>query len=247
MRLNRQGATGIAGALAFAFAFISPHDTLAQGELFDFLFGSDQPPAFSVHRSWRMMRARPRQPRRAPKTSIHDAKPPLVSGADTDSMSGGGYCVRACDGYYFPLIKTPRISGQQSCEFACPSARVQLYEGASIEQARNAKGQLYSALPAAFSFRDKLTAGCTCNDPAASRDYYLALSRRDPTLQTGDIVVGEKGAFIYSRSSLVSVRHASRQIRARLRGVLSRNIAPGEPHAPHDGAVALNKTQRPPK
>ena len=54
MRLNRQGATGIAGALAFALAFISPFDTLAQGDFFDFLFGPDQPPAFSSHRSWRV-------------------------------------------------------------------------------------------------------------------------------------------------------------------------------------------------
>ncbi|HEY8124204.1 MAG TPA: DUF2865 domain-containing protein [Methylocystis sp.] len=159
-------------------------------------------------------------------------------------MSGGGYCVRACDGYYFPLIKSPGISGQQSCELACPSARMQLYEGASIEQARNATGLRYSALPAAFSFRDKLTPRCVCNDPAASRDYYLPLSRRDPTLRAGDIVVGEKGAFIYSRSSLVSLSHASRQVRARLRGLLSRNIAPGEARDSHDGAVALNKAQR---
>lgn len=247
MRLNRQGATGIAGALAFALAFISPFDASAQGDFLDFLFGPDHPPAFSSHHSWRVMRARPRQPRRPPKTSVHYAKPEPANTAETDSMSGGGYCVRACDGYYFPLIKLSRISGQHACELACPSARVQLYEGASIEQAHNAKGQRYSALPAAFSFRDKLTAGCACNDPAASRDHYLALSRRDPTLQTGDIVVGEKGAFIYSRSSLVSVSHAPRQIRARLRALLSRNVAPDEARASHDGSVALNKTQRPPK
>ncbi|AZG76505.1 DUF2865 domain-containing protein [Methylocystis rosea] len=247
MRLNRPGATGIAGALAFALAVISPLDVLAQGEFFDFLFGPDQPPAFSPHRSWRVMRARPRQPRRPPKTSVHYAKPEPANTAETDSMSGDGYCVRACDGYYFPLIKLSRISDQHSCELACPSAQVQLYEGATIEQAHNAKGQRYSALPAAFSFRDKLTAGCACNDPAASHDYYLGLSRRDPTLQTGDIVVGEKGAFIYSRSSLVSVSHASRQIRARLRGVLSRNVAPDEARASQNGSVALNKTQRPPK
>ncbi|PPD17986.1 MAG: hypothetical protein CTY30_06545, partial [Methylocystis sp.] len=112
---------------------------------------------------------------------------------------------------------------------------VQLYEGASIEQAHNAKGQRYSALPAAFSFRDKLTAGCACNDPEASHDYYLGLSRRDPTLQTGDILVGEKGAFIYSHSSLVSVSHASRQIKARLRGLLSHDLARGEAHTSQNG------------
>ncbi|KAF0212094.1 MAG: hypothetical protein FD172_1469 [Methylocystaceae bacterium] len=232
MRLNRQGATGIAGALAFALAFISPFNASAQGDFLDFLFGPDHPPAFSSHHSWRVMRARPRQPRRPPKTSVHYAKPEPANTAETDSMSGGGYCVRACDGYYFPLVKLSRISGQHACE---------------LEQAHNAKGQRYSALPAAFSFRDKLTAGCACNDPAASRDYYLALSRRDPTLQNGDIVVGEKGAFIYSRSSLVSVSHAPRQIRARLRALLSRNVAPDEARASHDGSVALNKTQRPPR
>ena len=235
MRLNRPGATGIAGALAFALAFISPFNASAQGDFLDFLFGPDHPPAFSSHHSWRVMRARPRQPRRPPKTSVHYAKPEPANTAETDSMSGGGYCVRACDGYYFPLVKLSRISGQHACELACPSAKVQLYEGASIEQAHNAKGQRYSALPAAFSFRDKLTAGCACNDPAASHDYYLGLSRRDPTLQTGDILVGEKGAFIYSRSSLVSVSHASRQIRARLRGVLSRDLAREEAHASRNG------------
>ena len=81
------------------------------------------------------------------RASIGYAKPDPRSPPTADSMSGGGYCVRACDGYYFPLIKSSLISGQQSCELACPSARVQLYEGASIEQARNAKGDRYSALP----------------------------------------------------------------------------------------------------
>jgi hypothetical protein len=161
-------------------------------------------------------------------------------------MSGGGYCVRACDGYYFPLIKSSLISGQQSCEFACPAARVELYEGPSIEEARNAKGDRYSALPTAFSFREKLTARCACNDPAESHDYFLRFSFKDPTLRPGDIVVGEKGAFVYSGSSLVSVSRASRQIRTRLKDLLPRKFAPGDASvAPsEEGAVALNKTQQ---
>jgi hypothetical protein len=249
MRLDRQGAIAIVGALAFLLA-LPPLDTLAQGDFFDTLFGPEQPSWAPPGRSRRIMRP-PRQRARAPKATIPYgmipyAKPVATGGAggDADSMSGGAYCVRVCDGYYFPLIKSSQLSAQQSCDFACPSARVQLYQGASIDQARNAKGERYSALRAAFSFRDKFTARCSCNDPAASRDYYLRLSRRDPTLRSGDIVVGEKGAFIYNRSSLVSISRAPRHVRARLRSLLPRNIAPGDASAARDSSIALNRTQR---
>jgi hypothetical protein len=240
MRLNRQGAGAIVGALAFLLA-LPPLDTLAQGDFFDTLFGPEQPSWAPPGRSWRVMRP-PRQRVRPQKATIPHAKPvgtgaPVATGAgaEADSMSGGAYCVRVCDGYYFPLIKSSQLSDQQSCDFACPSTRVQLYQGASIDQARNARGERYSALRAAFSFRDKLTARCSCNDPAASRDYYLRLSRRDPTLRSGDIVVGEKGAFIYNRSSLVGISHAPRHVRARLRSLLPRNFAPGA-RAPRETA-----------
>jgi len=162
-------------------------------------------------------------------------------------MSGGGYCVRACDGYYFPLIKSSSISGQQSCEFACPSARVQLYEGENIEEARNAKGERYSALPAAFSFRDKLTAACSCNDPAASHDYFRQLSRKDPTLRAGDVVVGENQAFVYSGSDLVTLSHAPSSVRAQVKNLLPHKIARGFGSASENSAVAMNRTQRHPK
>ena len=248
MRLNRQGAKRLAGALALGVAFISPLDTLAQGDFLDFLFGPDTPSAYPSRRSWRVIHPRQRPRPRPSKASIGYDKPAAVH-AEADSMSGGGYCVRACDGYYFPLIKSSLISGQQSCELACPSARVQLYEGENIEQARNAKGDRYSALPVAFSFRDKQTAGCSCTDPAASHDYYLRLSRKDPTLRTGDVVVGQNGAFVFSGSDLVSVSRASRQIRVRLRELLPRKFAPRDASASlsEEDAVAWNKTQRHPR
>lgn len=243
MRLNRQGVGAIVGALAVLLA-LPPLDTRAQGDFFDTLFGPEQPSWAPPGRSWRIMRP-PRQRARAQKATIPHAKPVASSaGAEADSMSGGAYCVRVCDGYYFPLIKSSQLSDQQSCDFACPSTRVQLYQGASIDQARNARGERYSALRVAFSFRDKLTTQCSCNDPAASRDYYLRLSRRDPTLRSGDIVVGEKGAFIYNRSSLVSISRAPRHVRARLRSLLPRNIAPGDASASRDSSIALNRTQR---
>jgi len=245
MRLNRPGAKGIAGALALAVAFISSLDVFAQGDFFDDLFGPDTPSGYPSRHYWRPTHTRPRPLPRAPKAAIRRDKPTSVQ-AETDSMSGGGYCVRACDGYYFPLIKSSQISGQRSCELACPSARVQLYEGSSIEEARNAKGERYSALRAAFSFRDKFTAGCSCNDPAASHDYFLRLSRKDPTLRAGDVVVGQKGAFFYSGSDLVSLNRAPRFIRTRFRDVLPRTFTPRDTSVSQseEDSLAWNKAQR---
>ena len=243
MRLNRLVAKRAAGALALAVVLILPFDTLAQGDFFDALFGPDPPAAYPSHRLWREIRPHPRP--RARKAVKREERPVSVQ-AETDSMTGGGYCVRACDGYYFPLIKSSSISGQQSCEFACPSAPVQLYQGDSIEEARNAKGERYSALPTAFSFRDKLTPACACNDPVATRNYFLRLSRRDPTLRAGDVVVGQNGALIYSGSELVNVSHAPHHIRARLRDVLPRRFTPRDASASltQEDAIAWNKTQR---
>jgi hypothetical protein len=245
MQLNPLGPSVVAGALAAAVLLLSPLDSLAQGDFFDFLFGPSQPYyGYPSRPSWRVMRPRARMPRRP----VRYADPEPLR-ADTDSMSGGGYCVRACDGYYFPLIRSSVISGQQSCQFACPATRVQLYEGPSIEEARNAKGERYTALSTAFSFREKLTPGCSCNEPAESHDYYVRLSLKDPTLRTSDIVVGEKGAFVYSGSSLVSLSHASRQIRARLKELLPRKFTPVDASISpsEEDALAFNKTQRRPK
>lgn len=241
MRLNRHGAKRLAGALALAVALVSPLDTLAQGDFFDDLFGPEPSYAYPSRRSWRVTHPRPRP--RAPKASVRRDRPPSVQ-AETDSMSGGGYCVRACDGYYFPLIKSSAISGQRSCEFACPSARVELYHGETIEEARNAKGDRYSTLPVAFSFRDRLTAGCSCTNPAASHDYYLRLSRKDPTLRAGDVVVGENEAFVYSGADLANLSHAPSSVRTRVKNLLPHQIARGYGSASENNAVALNKTQR---
>ncbi len=164
-------------------------------------------------------------------------------------MSGGGYCVRACDGYFFPLIKSSQASRQQSCEFLCPSAPMELYEGASIEEARNSRGERYTALPTAFSFREKTAKECSCNDPRSSQDYFIRLSRTDPTLRSGDVVVEANGAFVYNGASLVTLNRSAlpAQMRSRLREILLRKPGPGDAGAlpSNDDAVAMNKAQQP--
>jgi hypothetical protein len=148
--------------------------------------------------------------------------------------------VRTCDGYYFPLIKSTKASRQQSCELACPSAPMEIYDGSTIESARNYKGQRYSALPVAFAFRDRATTKCSCNDPQSSQAFFEKTARNDPTLQSGDIVVEDNGAFVYRGSNLIPLSNASfmsTQTRDRLRAMLRRTAA-AKPASSAPGAGA---------
>ncbi len=220
-----------------ALGLLGTGNAAAEGGLFDFLFGPDSDPAPRAaperyERSWqreRRSRASHREDgeARSARRSRRDLAIGEISERFVDATPDG-FCVRTCDGYFFPLIKSSRASRQQSCEFQCPSAPVEIYEGASIEQAKNAKGERYSALPAAFSFRDKATAQCTCNDPRSSHKFFKELAQNDPTLRAGDVVFEDTGAFVYNGSNLVSLGRASfvpTQIRERLHAMMRRNAS----------------------
>lgn len=231
MRLIRSKSMRIAALLALA-ALAAASPGRAEG-LLDFLFGPSDPapvpaaPQRAPRDSAAGRRAKSFQ--KAPVGEIRFAKP-----RESDSSSGfsepstGGFCVRTCDGYFFPLIKSTKATRQQSCEFACPSAPMEIYDGATIETARNAKGQRYSSLPVAFAFRDRTANNCSCNDPRSSQAYFEKMARSDPTLRSGDVVVEDEGAFVYSGTTLVPLRSASfmsSQLRDRLRLMLRRTAA----------------------
>ncbi|WP_424362365.1 DUF2865 domain-containing protein [Methylocystis parvus] len=247
MRLDRALVTGVAALLAFA-VLLAPAPGRAEGGLLEFLFGPDPTPS---------------QPQLAPQRGRRDSAPARrVKGAvgelrfakPRDGLPGagtgfsseptaGGFCVRTCDGYFFPLIKSTKATRQQSCELACPSAPMEIYDGSTIESARNYKGQRYSALPVAFAFRDRANSRCTCNDPSTSQAFFERTARNDPTLQSGDVVVEDTGAFVYSGAKLVPLSNASfmsATLRDRLRAMLRRtgsirpavSAAPAAPPAP---------------
>ena len=118
------------------------------------------------------------------------------------SSYGGGtaYCVRGCDGRYFPAQGNDSESKAQSCKSFCPASETSLVYGGNIDDATTDKGKSYSDLPNAFRFRNELVAGCTCNgkDPVG-----LALVKvdDDPTLRKGDIVAGADGLVVASRNA----------------------------------------------
>ncbi|MGQ3354909.1 MAG: DUF2865 domain-containing protein [Phreatobacter sp.] len=117
------------------------------------------------------------------------------------------YCVRTCDGFFFPM--GPSTSGdarqaqQESCNAMCPGAEVALYSVSrqgSIEDAVNARGQTYSALRTAFRFRQGLERTCSCQGAAANGLARLPITH-DVTLRPGDVVVTETGVQVFRGAS----------------------------------------------
>jgi hypothetical protein len=115
---------------------------------------------------------------------------------------GGGkaYCVRGCDGRYFPAQGADSESKAQSCKSFCPAAETTLVHGGDIDNAATETGKPYSDLPNAFRYRNEIVAGCTCN----GKDQLGLASVKvedDPTLRKGDIVAGADGLVIANRSA----------------------------------------------
>lgn len=115
---------------------------------------------------------------------------------------GGGtaYCVRGCDGRYFPAQGNDAESKAQSCKNFCPASETSLVYGSNIDDATTENGKSYSELPNAFRYRNEIVAGCTCNgkDPAGLAQVKV---EDDPTLRKGDIVAGADGLVVASRNA----------------------------------------------
>jgi len=99
------------------------------------------------------------------------------------------FCVRTCDGRFFPIK-----AGNPAtiCGLLCPASPTKIFVGGRIEQAAASDGRSYREMPTAFLYRDKIVEGCTCNGKNA-----LGLARinvkADPTLRPGDIVATDQG------------------------------------------------------
>ncbi|WP_342709154.1 DUF2865 domain-containing protein [Bradyrhizobium sp. B124] len=111
---------------------------------------------------------------------------------------GQAYCVRTCDGRYFPLAATGNQSKAESCNSFCPASTTEVVYGGNIDNAATDDGKPYSELPNAFRYRDEIVSGCTCNgkDPVGLAAVKI---EDDPTLRKGDIVAGKDGLMSVGR------------------------------------------------
>jgi hypothetical protein len=146
------------------------------------------------------------RPPRAPYVSLpfaNDGAPMALQGQVDRSRFGGGgqaYCVRTCDGRYFPISASDNASRAASCNSFCPASETKVFYGSPIDDAATETGNPYSELPNAFRYRTELVAGCTCT----GRDQIGLAPVKiedDPTLRKGDIVAGEHGLFVAGRSA----------------------------------------------
>jgi hypothetical protein len=116
---------------------------------------------------------------------------------------GGGsqaYCVRTCDGRYFPISSSGNLSRASSCNSFCPASETKVVYGGNIDGAVTEDGKRYSDLPNAFRYRDELVAGCTCNgkSPVGLAEVKV---EDDPTLRRGDIVASPDGLMVAARGA----------------------------------------------
>jgi len=178
-RVRLVAATALAGAVAAV-----PGVASAQG-LFDFFFGGGQK----------------QQQKAAPLASFF-ADPfglnqqPAPPPRPVASTSGPAFCVRSCDGKYFPLARG-NATPVQVCQAFCPASATKVFFGSSIDGAYASNGERYADSENAFAYRKALRADCTCNgrDPAGLAPVDLTL---DSSLRPGDVIATTNGLVAYS-------------------------------------------------
>jgi hypothetical protein len=102
------------------------------------------------------------------------------------------FCVRTCDGRFFPIPRHPGATPVQVCSAFCPAAETKVYSGSEIAQAYGSDGKRYADLENAFVYRQKIVPDCTCNgrDAFGLAPYDV---NKDTTLRAGDLVATSDG------------------------------------------------------
>lgn len=116
------------------------------------------------------------------------------------------YCVRSCDGRYFPLQGRPGSAGDPAalvqCNAFCPAAKMAVYTSADsargIDAAVSRDGKPYSEMPNAFVYRRHLVDGCTCTGGSRIGGLAKIEVTQDPTLKRGDVVMMAEGGQIFA-------------------------------------------------
>ncbi len=149
---------------------------------FDFLFGNHSPPPAPEP-------APKASPPRASEAPQERERSPRISGGLGSPVS---YCVRTCDGRYFPIQRTANATSAQICSALCPAATTKVFFGSDVGRATASDGSKYDDLDNAYVYREKTVDGCTCN---GRTPYGLASidPHDDPTLRPGDMIATTAG------------------------------------------------------
>ena len=126
----RRRATLVAAAALAGSLMLAPGSVSAEG-LFDMFFGGGQK----------------QQARQAPAQANFFADPfglnqPPAQSAPAPRVAGSGpaFCVRSCDGKYFPLTMRGNASPVQTCQAFCPASVTKVFYGINIDGATAGNG-----------------------------------------------------------------------------------------------------------
>jgi hypothetical protein len=183
--MRRRMMVVAAAALASAVA-LAPRMASAEG-LFDFFFGGAQ--------KQQQQKAPPQASFFADPFGINQQPAPTPPRAMA-SGSGPAFCVRSCDGRYFPLARG-NATPVQICQAFCPASPTKVFFGSSIDSAASSSGERYADSENAYNYRKAMRADCTCNgrDPAGLAPVDLTL---DTSLRAGDVIATTSGLVAYS-------------------------------------------------
>jgi hypothetical protein len=112
------------------------------------------------------------------------------------------YCVRTCDGFFFPLgAGTGSVKGDEAaCSKLCPTTETRVFTGqigAEIEDARSRDtGRRYASFPNALAYRTSFSSACSCSDSGFGLSNTNMVVN-DRTLKVGDIVMTGKGMRVF--------------------------------------------------
>ena len=131
-----------------------------------------------------------------PRTqAFADPNAPEVTGRSA------AFCVRLCDGRYFPIQRHVAATPVQLCNALCPASKTKVFSGGEITGAVASDGTRYADLEHAFLFRQRLVPSCTCNGKDAFGLAPIDVAA-DPTLRPGDLVATDKGVKTYTGANI---------------------------------------------
>jgi hypothetical protein len=181
--VSKSRQIGIFGLFLGAAIALAPASAAAEG-LFDFFFNGARRPAPPTATAY----ADPSQQTDPARQS--DSAPRVDSGPSVS------YCVRLCDGRFFPIQRST-ATPVEVCNSFCPAAKIKVFSGGGIDHAVARDGSRYSDLGTAFAYRTKVVPGCTCNGKDAFGLVNMKAAE-DPTLHQGDVVATADGFVTYT-------------------------------------------------